>query len=335
MSYNENLKNRLGECEALIQKYEDGLSSERYVNAVANAPFEFISAINVCEMLDAYNDKENGTKMRYESADDAAMIYNKIVGFKQKKDIVLDNADAIVEVGKIADEINEMVSSDAYLPDSLKVAKDDVVFDFAERVISMASEYTKNLSKEFRDNFTESCLKSLPKSELDKLVSSKVIREIHLDNIPVTGSKAYEDNYRHLCVDIFNKTEVSIGKYEQKLVGVTFENPDGVKRQDLLKEIQTKIKNNEPVVVTATLGKYKPELGPEEPSVEIKWDNKTIGFLNKESARQIEEKSNKPIVLEASVKEVTGGDKAIYGCNILVDVKAMVKEKENDEKTLE
>ena len=49
MSYTENLKTCTDEYEALLKDFEEKVSSEKYATAIAAAPFEFISAIHVCE----------------------------------------------------------------------------------------------------------------------------------------------------------------------------------------------------------------------------------------------------------------------------------------------
>lgn len=324
MSYTENLKTCTDEYEALLKDFEEKVSSEKYATAIAAAPFEFISAIHVCELLEAFN-SDSSSVMKFDSAKDAAATYAKIIGFKQKKDEVLEMADTVAEVGRDADKINDLVSSNPYLPNSLKVAKDETNCDFAERAIKMGSRYDDLLSRKFRDRFTESCIESLPVNELDELVANGIIRERHMDNIVKTGTPVYEERFKHLCVDVFGREDVSLGKYEQPLKGVTFENPDGVSRQSILKEMDEKIKAGETLNILASIEEYIPELGKPEPSVRITWNSKTIGFLPKESAKQISEMSNRPIRLQTKLEKITGGGDVLYGVTVEVDVREMIK----------
>lgn len=324
MSYSENFKNCLEEYEAMYKIYDEKISSEEYAKAIAAAPFEFISAIHVCELLEAFN-SDSSSKMHFDSAVDAEATYNKIIGFKNKKDAVLEMADTIAEVGREADKINELVSSNFYLSDSLKIAKDETNCFFAEKTVKMASQYDTLLSRKFRDKFTESCIESLPINELDVLVSDRIIREQHMDNIIKTGTQSYKERFKHLCVDVFGREDVSLGKYEQNLKGVTFVNEDGTNRQSFLEELDKKIKAGDTVEIMASVETYTPDLGEPEPSVRITHDGRTIGFLPKESAKQISEMSDRPIRLEARISKITGGGDVLYGCAVEIDVREMIK----------
>lgn len=324
MSYSENLKTCTEEYEALHRELEEKISSEKYATAIALAPFEFISAIHVCELLEAFNSNSSSI-MHFDSAEDAEATYTKIIKFKDKKDEVMEMADTVAEVGRDVDKINELVTSNPYLPNSLMVEKDETNCFFAEKAIKMASQYNELLSRKFRDRFTESCIESLSSKELDNLVSNGIIREQHMDSIAKTGSNTYVERYRHLCIDVFGKEDVSLGKYNQSLKGVTFENPDGESRQTILKKIDEEIKDGKEVSLSASVEEYTPELGAPEPSVRILWGDKTIGFLPKESARQISEMSDKPIRLETKLSKITGGGEVLYGATVEVDIREMIK----------
>lgn len=333
MSYTESLRNKMNEYESLVREYDAKKTSDQYAAAISTAPFEFIQAIHVCELLEAFNGDNPPSRMRYDSASDAAAVYMKIMDFKNKKQEVLEMASAIVDAGEIADKINSLVAEDAYLSNSMKVEKNETVFNFAKRAMEVIAGYDSLLSHKFRDRFTESCIESLPTEELDKLVAGNIIRSVHMDNIPMKGSRGYEEKYRHLCIDVFDKKDICLGKYTQALKGVSFSNEDGKSRQELLAKIAEKLNKGENVDITAELGTYTPELGKPEPSVTVKWGNDIIGFLQKESARQIASWSDKRICINASVNKITGGEKNkdVYGCVIDVDVRAMINEMEKKE----
>lgn len=330
MSYTENLKIAMDQYEELKAKYDEILLSDSYAAAISNAPYEFISAIHVCELLAAFNEDTPPSVMHYDSAADAASTYTKIIDFKEKKDDVLEKASAIVTAGDCAEQINSLVKGNPYLPLSLSVKTDETVFSYAKKAMEEAIHYDEFLSKKFRDKFTVSCIESLSAEELDKLVSGKIIRSVHMDNIPMEGSKGYEEKYRHLCIDVFDKKDICLGKYSQTLKGVSFSNEDGKSRQDLLAAIAEKMKAGEQVEITAQLETYTPELGKPEPSVPVRWNGDIIGFLQRESARQIAEWSDRNIQINASLNKITGGEKDKkkdnYGCVIDVDIRAMVNE---------
>lgn len=327
MSYKENVKIDLKEYRKLLEGYEKSLNEERYINAIVSAPFEFINALHICELLKVFNEKEKSHLMNFLSAIDAEMIYNKILKFKDKKDEVLDMADAIYSVGKKAIEINNLVSVNPYLPSSLKVNKDDYLIELSKSTLNAVKDYQSLLTKDFRDKFTESCIESLPSNELDILVDKSIIRAEHMNNIRKTGSHYYQERFNHLFVDVFGKEYSVIGVYEQSLKGVTFESAQN-NRQVLLKNMKEAKEKGEEIKLEASIEEYKPELGPVEPSVPITWNKEVIGYLPRESAIQISELAKeKNIDLNVKLDKIVGGDNVYYGCHVLVEIKELVKNK--------
>lgn len=325
MNYDEKFNEAMESYEKLVAEYNEKISSEAYEKAMEVSPFPFISAINVCELLEAFN-SEPHPLMPYISAEDAESTYKRILKFGEIKDEVAEMASTVNEVENLVKKINNLVDENPYLPASLKKNENKVLGEFAERTLKLVPTYSKLKNKTFRDKFTESCLETLDTTSLDKLAMNGIIKSVHLDSVRIDGSPTYKANFNHMCVNVFDKSFVPLRKFSDvKLVGVSYANEDGKNRQELLREMCEEIAANKRVQLKAKLTEYVPELGAPEPSVIVYWNNQIVGFLNKESAKQIAEMEKEDkIDIEMSVHDIRKIENT-YGCRVNVQVNAYIK----------
>lgn len=326
MSYVENLKTVMDKYESKICVYNDMIDSDWYNTIKATAAFEFILGLHICELLECYNNND-AVKMKFTSAQDAAATYLRIVEFRKKKNDVLDSADKVMQVKNLADEVNELVASNPYLPRTLCIDYDRNLGDLAERCIETLPKYDALLSKKFRNRFTEFCIESLPNEELDQLVAAKVIQAKNLDMISPTGSDVYEQRLRHVCA-LLGRESIAIAEYNHKLKGVSFANEDGTNRQDILKEIDEAVKRGEKIELTAEQYTYVPDVGDSEPAIKVLWKDKTIGNISRSVVKDILDKTDSPISIVVDFESLTGGGSVTYGCDVNVEVYAIVKTSE-------
>ena len=326
MSYSESLHSCMNEYEQKVESYNAIVNSDRYNELRATAAFEFILGLHICELLDCFNNN-NSAKMKYSSAQDAAAIYSRIVEFRNKKDEILDAADEVMKVKTLADEINELVSTNAYLPKTLLIEYDKNLCDLAEECLKHVPDYDKLLSKKFRNKFTESCIESLPNEELDQLVATKYIQAKNLDMISPTGSITYEKRLRHVCT-LLGRESIVIAEYDHKLRGVSFDNEDGVNRQEILAKMHEAVTNGENIKLEVERYEYTPEGSPSEPAIRVLWNGQAIGNLSRTVVQDILGKTDAPITVTANFVQLTGGGSVSYGCNVNVNVYAIVKESE-------
>lgn len=325
MSYLQNFQTCMESYEQAMKQYQGLLESDSYINTSVRAPFELISAIHVCELLDLFNKTDASIKMEFTSAQDAESTYLKIINFRKKKDEILEMADTLLQAKLLEEKINSLVDSNPYLSKALMMEGDSSLYNIAEECVARVPKYTELLSKKFRNRFTESCIEYLAPEELDKLILDKIIKNEHLDTISPVGSTRYNTHLAHLCA-VFERNNILIGEYKQTLKGVTFANDDNVSRQALLGRIKEELTAGKEVSITATQCIFTPELGKPEPSVKIEWKGNIIGFLPRESANQLAEISNSKVALEAKVLQITGGGDVIYGCDINLKAYSMVRE---------
>lgn len=104
-----------------------------------------------------------------------------------------------------------------------------------------------------------------------------------------------------------------------KVVGVTFQNDDGESRQDIL----SRMTGDEEIEIEKTT--YNGE-----PAAYVKWDNKILGYLSAELARDLAARYPNARYT-AEILEISGGGVQTFGCNIELDV--VVEEQQHSQHT--
>lgn len=325
MSYPDNFKKYMESYKLLKDQYDSLTESDKYTEAYSKAPFELISAISICDTLKFFNNDDPQRRMEFTSAKDASSIYFEIINFRHKKDKVLEQADILIQAGDMESQINKLIEETPYLPQSLLIDIDTQTYEMAKECTKKIPEYPKLLSKKFRDRFTESCIEYLSMEELDALLLDKTIRNENLDTVVPFGSEQYNKHLLHLC-SVFGRDSILANEMKLSLRGVTFPNDDGTSRQELLKQIKEALSSGQKVNVTTTQCMFTPKLGTPEPSVQIDWNGKTIGFLAKDVAQHLAELPSTSTSLKTEILNVTGGGDVVYGCDVNLKVYSMVKE---------
>lgn len=104
-----------------------------------------------------------------------------------------------------------------------------------------------------------------------------------------------------------------------KVVGVTFQNDNGENRQDIL----GRMTGDEEIEIEKTT--YNGE-----PAAYVKWDNKILGYLSAELAKDLAVKYPNARYT-AEILEISGGGYQTFGCNIELDV--IVEEQKHRQRT--
>lgn len=101
-------------------------------------------------------------------------------------------------------------------------------------------------------------------------------------------------------------------EFYSKVTGVTFENEDGVNRQDLLRKLNSGAKLEL---------RMEPENPHDDNAVEIYSSVGKIGYIKRDLAAYITTLLEKKVRVIVEVEEITGGGPSLlYGCNIKISI---------------
>lgn len=324
MSYQTQYENGLHDYQQMIQEYQEMVENPQYFEILNTMPFQFLEAAQLCEKLKLYSVLEQKPRMHFTYAEEAILFYKKLCTFKSTSDTLLENASYIIELNKKVEAINHFVMGNPYLANQkeLYISQNEDLVKIARRCLEEIPQYPKMMTKEFRWNFIESVIYSLPISEIDKLVECNLIKGKDIDHISLTEVKNnYQAKITHLCA-ITGHTQPIIASYELKLKGVTFPNADGSSRQENLIALKNYVDEhpNEEIILTTESYTYHPEIGEPEPAMRIFWKEKEIGNIPRVAAEELQQKYDNP-QCTATLKNVTAAsEKIVAGCTIMLGV---------------
>lgn len=321
MSYQTELQNALTNYQKMLEVYEQLISSQRYFEIISTMPFEFLGAAQLCDKLTLYERLEKKPRMFFASKEEAYIFYQSLIKFPEKSKKLLEDAAYMAEVGKVASDLNRFASTSPYLGDTYKVVPNNDIITMAEKCLREIPLYRKKLTKEFRWNYIESVILSLNQEELDWLLEKKVIKSIDIDNISLTETvNQYQEKVKHLCTALGRELPAE-ATYIIKLKAVTFNNDDGVSRQDVIKKMQAMRISHpmQPIRLVAIPYVFTPEVGNPEPAVRIEWEGQCIGNVGKDVVAEVDSKFNHP-QYTADLVDITGGNDVAFGCKIKLGV---------------
>lgn len=317
-NYESQYKEIFDKYEQMVDKFHKTVESQEYHDASVSASFDFLNALRLCRILKSFakNPKENTVSFAH--VDAVVVFYRDLIHFKKIAPFVLEKAACINQVGKMADEINEFVTSTPYLGKAFSVYFDEDVLKWARECLEEIPKYPDLLTKEFRYSFLQSVIATLPREDLDILVAKKIIGANDINNIAiVSANENYIGKINYLC-ELLGHPRPVAEQHELKLVGVTFPNDDGTSRQENIVEMRKYMDSHpdEPILLDAEKYTYVPEIGDPEPAIKISWNGKCIGNLAKGVARDIDMRYVNP-QFKAYLVSITGGNDGMnIGCKI-------------------
>ena len=237
----------------------------------------------------------------------------------------LSNAALLYEKNKKRMEINTYVKENPFLPDTLLLPEDFLEMNMAKEYLEIMPLYSKLYTNEMKQKLAVSALSSFPFEQL-KDIPNSFCEYIYAscEDFPVNGNETYEQNMNKLRRFLKDQRTASLQQETEevivcKLKGVTFDNEDGTKKQNILKEMQEEYPKEIPPI---TLEKWSYHY---EPAVRVLWNGKCIGNLPADVAKDIHDRYRE-YILQGKVLEVTGGGDIYYGAKIEVHVKGYLKE---------
>ncbi len=330
MSYKESYKKDFEHYENALKEYDKITSDKHFLEVVEEMPFAFLEAKHKYETLELYKDmyERKDAPFKFSRADEAINFFKGIIELRKKTDIILENANIVVRASSLAKSINEFVDESPYLSADLKINENERIANIAKDCLKKMPEFPSLMTKDFKISFVESCINSLSEDSLKIIVKTGYISKNDMNNIRLTGSKKYEENINFLQKE-FGLDELVNEHHIIRLAGTSKDNPDGTKRQDILKQMA---ETKDEITLKCTKGIFKPEVGKELNSVEVSWNKKIAGYVPQAVVDQMWEKYEDPD-FKADFKQIVGGGSVNYGCE--VDLGVIGKEKEEVKKNEE
>ena len=315
MNYLQQKQDSLSTYQKMLKKYEEYILSPDYDHIKSVTIFDIIDCERCADILQVFKDIDDGSipKLNITKASEAKELFLNIIKFNKVVNSLLDNVAYLNEIITLKEDINKLVKDDPYLPESLELPSLGKIEKITKNALKELPEYQKNMTKSFKNKFIESLIYTLPKDELNILISDRIIKPNDLDNIKITYNQTYAEKVEYLC-DILGHTPMNIMTFDIKIKGTTFKNEDGTSRQEYLKALEKTMKEIGPQTLYAKETTYKPEMGREEPAVKIIWNDKCLGFVDKILIKDLKDKYNN---LSFSVSDVQVNHKDdTYGCSI-------------------
>lgn len=318
--YKEKLQDSLNKYIEMKKQFDKIISSDSYQVAASSMPFDFLKARYIIETLQLFKNADDSFMINIANGDEAIVMFKNIIDFKNTADQILNGASVLMQAFDIMEEINDFVSKDPYMSISnvLYINGYEKLKNLANDCLKEIPQYQSLKTKRFRIMFIESCINSLSKDELNKVLVAGIIKGTDLDKIRLTGSELYENNIKYLC-EITGHDQFIVKTYREKLKGVTFSNDDGTDRQKYLKELKNQLDNNQIPYLKANLCEFIPPNKIPEPSIKITWNGNIIGFIPKEIAADIASSYKEP-QFKVKIEGISSGDDIPYGCTVKLDV---------------
>lgn len=306
--------------QTLLKNYQNALSNPKYIKAYYNSVFDFLKMDYFCKRINLYLSfsKENRPIFKFNSLQDAISTYTDLINFNKNSNEILDKIALITYIKNIKNNINLLITKSDYLPNEL-------LLDGNSKVEELASECLQNIpnikiNNELRNDILVDIANQFDNKQITQLTKIHMFKPTDIDMLAnrLVSAKGKE-NLKAICL-FYNMEITPIKSLDIKIKGVTFKNDDGSSRQDYLKELNDKIKNNVTISgLTLEPFTYKPEIGKEEPAVKVLWGDKQLGFLPKDVVFDLNN-TYKDKLITARIKNISGGDKVPFGLEIIMDV---------------
>lgn len=318
MLYKDKMQKDMSEYEVLLEKYKSHVESDEYSSALHKGRFLFIKAIALCDVLAIAKIPE--AKMTFSSAAEAEALFKSLVNFKKEKDGVLELAYVVERGEELREEANAIVAGNPLLSDALLLEEvDEAVIGFANECLQKLPQYDQLLTKAFAVKFTESCIESLPLSEIEELLPKRIIREEYLDKARATGSPEYIEKLSTVC-SFFGKDRINVEESVLKVKGCSFQGEQGHSRQDILSRLYNSQSKGVGECVEIVKCLFAAEGEDPKPALKILYQGKDIGYVPQATATKmdaLEKELSLSVSYVASIAQVEGGEDGVpFGAKI-------------------
>lgn len=258
--------------------------------------------------------------------------------FEKKETSLQEYAMEVLTIERAIKRANEFLKNNSELVSGFPLVENTELFAICHAYLVKVKQFDTFDKQAYRSALIRQAMmaKSIPMEKIEQSVKNRVITakdmpllEEQVLGVPKEVADHYKEAYAVLASHfagaktVEQKTSASAGNvFHKRVVGTTFANDDGAKRQDII----AKMKEEEtlPVAVKLLRGEYKGK-----PAISVWYKEKQIGFLDQTTANAITETyPTEP--LHGSISEITGGfeetaingekKKASFGLSITIEV---------------
>lgn len=342
MTYDQHYEKAKKEYDTLCEHYENYIDNPEYMIAVYEAPFSMMRTLYLANRIDLYTKaaKDKKPMFKFNSVQEAISTYHDILNYDKNIEDLLNQASLIVSTNEAAEAINAFVQKSVYLDNGLQIHQDienkDIV-SIATDCLTILPKCSKEITQDFKTSLLCEMMLQFEEPQIVLLASKGIFTPDDIPNIlerETTSNDKFKKNLAVLCKG-FHITSIPIQKFDVNLKGVTFNNDDGINRQEHLKELNNVISVLKQFPeITLVPNIFTPKVGDPEPSVSVYWGEKLLGFLPKDVAKALHEQY-KDFPLSASIVKIVGGNDVTYGLTVHIDVYEPVKDIEQSAPTIE
>lgn len=334
-NYKESYEKDFERYEKLLKEYRKTIEDTNFVMLQAEIPYKFIAAKSIYETMAYFAEEKYPINFGFKDFNDVYVFYRNFIGLKTEINTLLDSAVVIDEVYKKETQLNLAIKQSQFLADEMCVHSNSRLFTLTSEILRNLPRYRDVFTPEFRFAILSSAVNNIPKADIGKLIDTNILKA---DDLPMLFIEGNAEEKRKELQEVFAERGIIVSLtpekvFNLKLKGVTFEGTDGSNRQDNLKELSTYVKehSDETVALKVEAFTYTPDLKQPETAYKVLWQDKEIGVLDSQTAKELSTKF-KPFKLTAELSALKGGEDGLsFGADIKLTA-TLEKEEEREMK---
>ena len=341
--YDEKRTEAEKKLEEYLQEVEDLKVSYNYSEIKqSNIPFQIQEQIQLIDRMRLAKGTKNEWAISEIKNNGHFMALLQEFDFFEKKEPQLrEYAMEVITIERAIKRANEFLKNNSEVVSGFPLIENADLFAICHAYLVKAKQFDTFDKQAYRAALVKQAMlsKGVPTEKIEQGIKNRVItaKDAALLQPTVLGvSKEASDHYKEAYAVISSHfanaskqeekktTDATKEVFHKRVVGTTFANEDGTKRQDII--LAMKEENDAlPIPVDLVRGEYKGK-----PSISVSYHGKQVGFLDQTTANAITE-TYPENALHGYIEEISGGDfektsvdgekkKASFGLAIAVEV---------------
>ena len=295
------------------------------------APYEMQDQIHMMDKMILRKSLKNEWTGHIENYGSFMSFMKEFDTFEKKEGILKEQAMRIVVIERAIKRTNTYIKENReLLPNALLIRESPELFSLAHEYLRKIPSFNSFDKQDYRTAIIRQAMTDLSEENIKKAIDHHVIRLSDVKGLPAAISPATKEeieNYKKsfsVISEAFKEVAPPVKDKDvinTRVTGVSFANPDGTKRQDIIRNLFDK---KTPFPVELKRGTYK-----DKPCIEVRYDEKTLGYVPQAVVDTLTETYD-DCPMTAKITEVTGGFEqstedgkvttASFGCKLQIEV---------------